>query len=82
MNVCFVHSSEYKQKYDVIMKQNGILTIDNHVSSAHLIVVCTSDLVVFVYVVTHVVRFGGLRFFPSGLYQFWLFFISLIPHLW
>jgi len=31
MNV-FVCSSEYKQKYDEIVKQNGILTIDSRVS--------------------------------------------------
>jgi len=30
-----VYSSEYKQKYDEIVKQNGILTIDNRVSWSH-----------------------------------------------
>jgi len=30
-----VNSSEYKQKYDEIVKQNGILTIDNRVSRSH-----------------------------------------------
>jgi len=32
----FMYSSEYKQKYDEIVKQNGILTIDSRVSWSHL----------------------------------------------